>query len=361
MEDFITKYGGITEEYKFYNDSVILRYDKENHEYLLVEDGKLISIPSVTTIVHIIDKSNALVPWAAKKVAEKFVELAPKYKRTYEAFSNETFDYLDLDDIPKLALEAKAAPREEKEEAADIGAQAHAWIEQHIKFCLQNSNHYTNIPWLLYPENEKVKSCCQAAFSWMQRHNVRWICTEKKIFSHKYRYAGTLDGKALVDSCDNPKCCPNAFKDRLSLIDWKSSNYLYLEFLLQTAAYEFADMEESGDLIEDRWVIRLGKENGEFEPWHLTNETFTSDWYAFQHALALYRSIQELENRINTKKQELKEEKKLEKQKEKEEQLKIKCKGADRYKGIRPPKCNGGNPCQTCLEKYAKSHSSQSQ
>jgi NTP pyrophosphatase (non-canonical NTP hydrolase) len=29
-----------------------------------------------------------------------------------------------------------------------------------------------------------------------------------------------------------------------------------------------------------------------------------------------------------------------------------KCKSANRYKGIRPPRCNGGNPCDTCKAKY---------
>jgi len=28
------------------------------------------------------------------------------------------------------------------------------------------------------------------------------------------------------------------------------------------------------------------------------------------------------------------------------------CKGHKRYKGIRKPKCNGGNPCEACLAKF---------
>jgi len=33
-----------------------------------------------------------------------------------------------------------------------------------------------------------------------------------------------------------------------------------------------------------------------------------------------------------------------------------KCKCADQYKGIHPPKCNNGNPCQECVEKYNENH-----
>lgn len=31
----------------------------------------------------------------------------------------------------------------------------------------------------------------------------------------------------------------------------------------------------------------------------------------------------------------------------------IACYGAKRYKGMHPPKCNGGDPCLTCRLKYA--------
>jgi hypothetical protein len=34
-----------------------------------------------------------------------------------------------------------------------------------------------------------------------------------------------------------------------------------------------------------------------------------------------------------------------------------KCRNADRYAGIRFPRCNSGNPCKACLLKYAQVHS----
>lgn len=30
------------------------------------------------------------------------------------------------------------------------------------------------------------------------------------------------------------------------------------------------------------------------------------------------------------------------------------CSSSKKYKGLVPPKCNGGNPCTTCRSKYAK-------
>ena len=30
------------------------------------------------------------------------------------------------------------------------------------------------------------------------------------------------------------------------------------------------------------------------------------------------------------------------------------CKNATKYKGMRPPKCNNGEPCKACVEIYDK-------
>src|SRR5271154_2239587 len=79
----INKFGGWTESYWFYVDSdnpIELRYDPKDHVYLLVtEDGQLEKQAGVTTICHIIDKSEALVPWGCKMMAQKLLRTAPGY------------------------------------------------------------------------------------------------------------------------------------------------------------------------------------------------------------------------------------------------------------------------------------------
>lgn len=344
LSGFVQKFSGLTEEYKFYNDTVTLRYDPEEHVYLLVEGDSLVKQDGVTTVCHIIDKSNILIPWAAKMVAEKLLATTPVI-----VVDGQDFVSLPREEYTKLVMAAKAAPKEKVEEAADIGHQAHAYIEGYIKSVLGIIETAPESP-----TDFKVLNCCNAALNWMGRHNVKWVKTECKIYSKKHRFAGTMDGLAYVDSCNDPLCCPHEFKNRLSLIDWKSSNYLHIEHIIQTAAYEAAYEEEHGVDIEDRWVIRLGKTDGEFDPWHFEKSAFSDDYFSFLKALALYRAVQELEARIKERKDFIKAAQKAAKQKEKEEMLKIKCKAADKYKGIRAPKCNGGNPCQTCLRKYAE-------
>lgn len=55
-------------------------------------------------------------------------------------------------------------------------------------------------------------------------------------------------------------------------------------------------------VVIDRWVIRLGKEDGEFQPWHLPPETFEQDLQAFLECLALKRSVNSIEERMKEEK-----------------------------------------------------------
>lgn len=363
---FIESFSGMTEEYRFYNDEVVLRYQPDEHIYYLLQDGELIAQEGCTTVCHIIDKSNALIPWAAKKVIEKLLKNVPTYTLPAGEIMLGQMTYADFE---KIALDSKSAPRDMLEEASDVGKLAHNWLEQYIKAKLNNTPEPLN-----WPEDERSKNCVFAALDWMKKHNVRWVETEKKVYSRKHQCAGTMDGLALVDSCDDPLCCPHAFKDRLSIIDWKSSNYLYMEYLLQTAFYELSYEEEFDVDVQDRWIIRLGKETGEFEAWHQEEDTFEEDSQAFLTALSLYRYTHSIEDRMKIKKDYIKETKKaqkkaqkeadkvaakaakeldkLEKQRQKEEALKLKCKSADKYKGVKYPTCNGNNPCKSCLDKY---------
>lgn len=287
----------VTEAYKFYNGEVTLIYDVTEHRYFKVSGKDLIPQDGVTTIIHIIDKSDALIPWAAKKVAEKAVLIAP--------FDSNGEIHMDRAAFEALMQTAKTAPRDLLEEAGDVGHAAHACIEKYIKgLMIGVPYHYFNGKEL--KQDERVDNCFFAALAWMNAHNVRWICTEKKIYSRKYSYAGTMDGKAYVDSCNDPKCCKHVFKDRLSVIDWKSSNYLYVEYLLQTSAYAAAEMEETGEEITDRWVIRLGKTDGEFEPWHLEQDQFEQDFTAFLECLDLYRSMELIRDGVKGRKDEIK-------------------------------------------------------
>lgn len=350
IDQFISQFGGLTESYLFYNNTVQLRFDIKKHIYYLVTQDGLVTVDGVTNSCHIIDKSDALIAWAVKMMAQKLLATIPR-----DTIAPDTFIApMSYGEFEQHVLAAKSAHKDKLDEASNIGHLAHNWIEQCIKYELNSSQ---GIPYIPMPENEQARNCCRAAVAWMLGHNIRWICTERKVYSRDFKYAGTMDGLCWVDSCQDPKCCREEFKDRLSLADWKTSNDLYPEYLLQTAAYMNAYMEEFPDQqIVDRWVIRLGKEDAKFDPWHVYGSDYEEDLDAFLDTLHLSRSLEVVKDRMkerhNVAKAIIKEEKRI----AKEVALAVACKRSAQYMGIRKPKCNGGNPCQTCLAKYQERH-----
>jgi hypothetical protein len=130
LETFIQRHGNVSEEFSFYQGSVTLRFDKEEHRYYRVgELGNLEPVDGVTTVCGIVDKSHMLVPWASKVAIQKILRLIP----TELVDGIVCIKPLTFEEFTTLALEAKSAHRDKLEDAADVGHMAHAWLEEWIK------------------------------------------------------------------------------------------------------------------------------------------------------------------------------------------------------------------------------------
>lgn len=278
---------------KFYNDTVTLRFSEDEWTYYLVgEDGSLTPQDGVTKIVHIINKPY-LIPWAAKMVYVKMLKTMPRRDDGHTKS-------IPWDEFEQILLSAKNAHKDKLEDAGDVGGLAHSWLEASILNAISFNGGIVDQMNDMAPTDERAVNCGNAAHGWMKAHNVRWLLSEKKVYSRKYGYAGTMDGLALVDSCNNPACCQRIFQDELSLIDWKSSNQLSLEYLYQTAAYVMAYMEEHpGRLIKARWILRLSKDGaGEpLEAWY--ESEVMDDFFCYLACLSLSRLNSKIEKRMS--------------------------------------------------------------
>jgi len=304
--------------YFYYIDgkpTVTLRFAGEpHHQYYREVGSKLLPVRGVTTVLKIIDKSHYLMPWATKVMGQELLRTIPVYAKG--EIINCTIPLFE-----ELIHKAKSAHRRIKEAAGDVGHAAHKYLEDVINYALQNS--YGVVEWGFFrftkEEDPRVVSCCKAAFSWMSQHKVKWVKTESKIYSQVYNYAGTMDGLCYVNSCTDPVCCPTPFSSDLCVADWKSSNQLSLQYLYQTAAYQAAETEEKGTEIGSRWILRLGKEDGDFEAWHATN--FDQDFNGFLAALRLDEIHEAVEKRMNEEKKARTVRKKTKKKLNKEMEL----------------------------------------
>jgi hypothetical protein len=311
IDAFVKRFAtsGLSEPLYFYRDAsgvpqITLKFDKEKWIYYLVrEDGSLEKQWGVTGTCHVIDKSDALMPWACKMMDEMLRRTMPTRTRADDVLVTVELPFTDFEALTK---EAKSAHKNRVEDAAEVGHIAHDCIEQSIKRAIE-SNSGIVTEWVNFPTDERAASSCEAALKWMQAHNVRWKATERKVYSRKYKVAGTLDGLCLVDSCSDYLCCPGtkerpAFKDRLTVADWKTANGLYPEFCYQTAIYQFAVQEEDGITVEDRWILRLDKEDATFEPWHLTADCYEADLHGFLSCLQLVQAHDAVTKRISAMK-----------------------------------------------------------
>lgn len=206
-------------EVKLYKGTITLRFFPETHIYM--KSGIRCSSP--TGAIGIIDKSKQLVPWAGEMI-ENFLMNNVGKKLTEE-----------------LIEQAIEQPGLVKREAANIGTAAHEWIEKFVK---------GEKPPM--PEKDGSILAVSNFLNWVKEHKIKFISAEKLVYSKKYNYAGTVDAIATVTGEKKPY-----------IIDYKVSNGLYPSVALQTAAYQFADAEESGTEFAGRWVIRLSKETEE--------------------------------------------------------------------------------------------------
>jgi len=237
-----------------YSGTVELEFkDKPYHAYYA--NGE--KVPSVTTILKVVSKGDALTWWAVNQTVDYF------RSQLQGEISSET-----LEEIFKAA---KFAWKAKKEEAAGIGTIAHQWLEKHLRGETPDE----------LPANEAAANSVRAALDWLSQHHHEPVAIESRIYSKKFFYAGTLDYLSRVDG-------------DLCVCDWKTSTGLWPEYFFQTAAYVHAHEEESGQKIDGRWLLRIDKVTGQFEELFLPRSTLSKDFKAFKGALALYERLKEL-------------------------------------------------------------------
>lgn len=157
--------------------------------------------------------------------------------------------------------------RETAQRAADAGTIAHYLIECDIK---GRDPDTSNVPIDLMM---KADQCFENYKHWKETVNFVMRDSELSLVSEKWGYGSTVDCIAVI----NGKLC---------LFDWKSSNGVYADYLIQIASYKTNYEENTGDTIEGIYLLRIDKETAAwtFHYWQELPEA----WEAFTHLLALH-------------------------------------------------------------------------
>lgn len=242
--------------YSLYSGKVLLEFDDSKHIYSV--KGK--PVYGVTSITGVLNKP-ALVYWAANIAAETFLA------------NIKAGESLDEIQIKELADQIKTSHSKKKDASADLGTMIHDWLSEFLNAGISKK------PLPKKPINPEMKNAVNAFLDWCKKNKVKFLETERKIYSKKYGYAGTLDAVAMVNG-------------KMTLVDFKTSNAIYPEMFLQTVAYQSAFSEETGKKITHNLILRLSKENKEkgIEAFEVKEtENYKENFGAFISCLKIYR------------------------------------------------------------------------
>jgi hypothetical protein len=251
------------EEIKLYNGKVTITFTerdwngKKIHSYTDEKGNKLLSVTSITGLV---DKSGPLMYWAT--------DLMGKY--LFDNYNGKPINQ-------EILQEAKKKYKEAKQEAADIGTAIHDWVEQKIKG-LEPA----------MPKNEKVRNGAMAALKWLASHKIEITHTERIVYSKKYGYVGKCDWDG-IDKDDN----------ELVIGDHKSSKGIYPEMFMQLSAYWKATEEETGKKYKRGYIVKYGKDDGEFEVKEISRTDNEKNFKAFLGLLSTKKRLNEMNNERN--------------------------------------------------------------
>ena len=211
-------------------------------------DGK--RIPGTTTVIGRFKDSGALIAWAYKM------------GRTHG-------------DLAAKGLPEPGSLYAVTDEAANIGTIVHARVDDDI-----HGREYD-----IEGEDARVKSAFAAYLSWKKQTGALVVATEMPLISKEYRFGGTPDAIASVDG-------------KLCLLDWKTSNAVYSDHLVQLAAYRqlWNENNPSQPLTGGSHLLRFSKEGGDFV--HHFFEDLSGAWEQFKLFRAAYDLDKELAKRV---------------------------------------------------------------
>lgn len=169
--------------------------------------------------------------------------------------------------------------RETRDAAAEAGTIAHSLVECHL---LGDTLDLSSL------DGEavvKAQSAFQSYLDWEKQSKLEIVEVEHSFVSEEYQYGGTLDAIGEIDG-------------KLCLLDWKSSNKVYPEMLIQLAAYKhgWEETHPKEPLEGGFHMCRFAKEYGDFA--HFYFKELDDAWLQFLHFRDSYEIDKRLKKRV---------------------------------------------------------------
>lgn len=267
-----------------YDGEVKVDFTPGNHRYK-VEGVKHDWLPSVTAVTGMLDKP-ALIPAAVKLTVKHLREWIERNDHKEES----------KDALVALFEAAGERYRRDWDRAADIGSTVHAWNELY-GLSLINKLALPELPDECEPE---VMLGIKAFTDWVAQVKPTFVAAEKIVCSRKYGYTGIIDSIQDIDRGDY-KIGSTIIRlhGGRYVVDYKTSKGIWPEAYIQTAGYQHAHQEESGETLAGRIILRLDKETGDVQVAAIEGKkAFQRDFKTFTSLLAAKRQLRLLEQAL---------------------------------------------------------------
>jgi PD-(D/E)XK nuclease superfamily len=160
-----------------------------------------------------------------------------------------------------------------RDDAGSVGSYAHSLIDDHIH------DRPAGAPPESLTENmaASARSALAAFQEWSTQVGLRILDTERALISEKFRFGGTYDAIGEANG-------------KLILLDWKTSNRIYPEYVCQLGAYRqlLRETSDGKPTPDAACLLRVGKEMGDFHYHSFPAQVLDLGWEAFEKMRALY-------------------------------------------------------------------------
>lgn len=137
-----------------------------------------------------------------------------------------------------------------RDKAAELGTIVHAMVQEYVELETTMIHGFD----LSQEDQDKVMSAFDAFQEWFEMNRFEVLAQEESLVSEQYQFGGTFDAVARDG------------KGRIVLLDWKTSDGVWPEMLVQLAAYRILWNENHPDLplTGGSHLCRFAKANGDF-------------------------------------------------------------------------------------------------
>lgn len=233
-------------------------------------------VPSVTTVLGVINKP-ALTAWSARVEREMVLRCVKDVYKHIEGPPPSLSEFMDGLDH---ALGREKAHTKELKKAADIGTEAHHWVEWSL--CRELGLPCGSEP----PLSDPAAKATRAWALWREQVSFEPIAVESMLYSISNRYAGTMDFLAKMT---------HEGQQITVLGDIKTGSAIYREAKMQATAYVNAAVEMG--ILESpvpALIVRLPKKGPEdgFETELVQTYEQPAFFRAFLSALSLFNALE---------------------------------------------------------------------